>query len=731
MSASKLLAASAAPLAEVLVRRLKANGKSFDKLLNMRVAPAVEQADLPLVDSCSESPATAPRPDDVAAAIMLGRAFEKHRDALACLQKPDAVTVLRVPDIAFIEPLERVLHRCVFGALDRVVDSEAIGNPDGNTARLGAVALFLGDDMAKASSVRDPNSHFVSAVMQRYAVIGIASDPERQLPSDLVRLATATVMIPAMDDTVVASVIETLTGVHPGAVDHDLAKRMKPIDLLLAVRGDIGAQGSLARLQRLLSTSKNSDEAPSLASMHGLAEAKDWGLDLIADMKAYMAGQLPWADVNKSVLLVGPPGVGKTSFVRALQIPGVHLSAVSVAQWLSSREGHLGHVLQAMRRTFSVPRPAIIFIDEIDALPARSTSGSENSGRENAWWDACNACLLELLDGFEKGKNEGICVIAACNDVRKVDPALRRAARLDHVITIQLPDPPALAQILRQYVGDELASIYLLPVALIASGGTGADAERFARIARRKARIAGRAMILDDLMRAVRDGRPEMSTDLRRRAALHEAGHAVAFVALDLGHPLTLSIHASGGGAKNTTGVLRAQTRSHIEDVLVVALAGRASEQIFYGEVTAGAGGDASSDLAHATHLALKLETSFGLGDQGPLWWPDDEAHALLRLSDVRASVRLTIERAAATAHDLLAENRDAVAGLAEALFDRGYLDRHQIQGILVKTPVKAVSRIVRSAEMVSPATAPVRAQHLEPSGRAVDVADPAGATRP
>src|SRR5258707_8202574 len=116
MSASKLLAASAAPLAEVLVRRLKANARSFDKLLNMRVAPAVEQVDLPLVDACSEPPATAPRPDDVAVAIMLGRAFENHRDALACLQKPDAVTVLRVPDIAFIEPLERVLHRCVFDA---------------------------------------------------------------------------------------------------------------------------------------------------------------------------------------------------------------------------------------------------------------------------------------------------------------------------------------------------------------------------------------------------------------------------------------------------------------------------------------------------------------------------------------------------------------------------------------------------------------------------------------
>jgi ATP-dependent Zn protease len=177
---------------------------------------------------------------------------------------------------------------------------------------------------------------------------------------------------------------------------------------------------------------------------------------------------------------------------------------------------------------------------------------------------------------------------------------------------------------------------------------------------------------------------------MRRRVAHHEAGHAVALLVLGIAEPTALSIGGNGGLAESDIGELQAETRSHIEKLLAVLLAGRAAEQLVFGEATAGAGGSEASDLARVTQLATSLETTYGLGSLGLLCIPGDTRQRdLLLLGDLRSAVGRTIDRAYAAALDILRQHRHTLDALAAALFAAGYLDRGEIEAVLAQAPLR------------------------------------------
>jgi ATP-dependent Zn protease len=420
--------------------------------------------------------------------------------------------------------------------------------------------------------------------------------------------------------------------------------------------------------------------------MHGLGEAKTWALDLIADLDAYGRGELAWNAVPRGAVLWSRPGCGKTAVARALaREAGCAFIATSYAQWQAHREGHLGHVTQAIRNIFVEAKqkaPAIVFIDEIDTLGTRGSSK-----REEDWWRAIINTLLEELDGY--ARREGVVVIGACNDPDRLDPALARAGRLDRKIEIPLPDVPALAGIFRTYLGDELAGDDLIDLALVAHGGTGADVERWIRDARARARRADRDLTKADLFTAVRGDRKELPDPVRRRIAYHEAGHAIAILATGIATPRSLSISDKGGLSLNEPGERRALTRAHLENYLMILLAGRAAEVLVFGEGTAGAGGSEDSDLGGATRLATRLETAYGLGSSGLLFLPVDPERQFLLPPEVRSSVASTLERMHKAAFDLLVRNRMLLDRLAEALFERGYLETEAILEVVGRHPVQ------------------------------------------
>lgn len=692
MTRIQMLASSPRPLADVLVDALRAISNPVRRLRTPSPDDICDHSQYPLhLEDLDEGEGTSPfpllQPDQVAVALLVGQALDRQRDVMARLQDSDCVAIIEAANEEYVDFVERIFREHVLGTDAPVIDGDAQKHLENAVAVPRTVTIFTrrGEEKSKKAA-SGGNAEFAAAVQRRCAIVGIAAEPDRLLPPHLVRMAEHRIKVGRLDGPAIARVIEAITGRHPGAIDEQLAKGTTLEALNIAVRADLGAGRSLERLCRLVGgNDRNAEPGPLLSDMHGLGAARPWGMALIQDLRDYGAGRLSWAAVDKGCLLTGAPGTGKTSFARALaREADVHFIATSYAQWQAHREGHLGHVTQAIRKAFSealLQSPSILFIDEIDTIPARGTSKGNDD-----WWTSITTTLLECLDGFER--REGVVVIAACNDPSRLDPALVRSGRLDRRIEIPLPDVLSLIGILRSHLAADLAGADLREVALAARGGTGADVERFVREARGRSRRAGHPINIQDLLAAVRNGQPEWPADVRRRIAYHEAGHAIALLALGLAEPKALSIGGAGGFAESDLGEVRAVTRSHLEKFLVTLLAGRAAEQIIFGEATAGAGGSDESDLGRATMLATRLETDYGFGDFGLIRIPGGTSgRDLLLLDSLRSVVGATIDRAYAAALELLSRNQLSLEALATALFAAGYLDRSDIQAILVHSP--------------------------------------------
>ena len=134
---------------------------------------------------------------------------------------------------------------------------------------------------------------------------------------------------------------------------------------------------------------------------------------------------------------------------------------------------------------------------------------------------------------------------------------------------------------------------------------------------------------------------------------------------------------------------MRAQTRAHLEQHLIVLLAGRAAEELVFVEPTAGAGGSSpDSDLALATSLAMRMETSYALGQSGLLWMPAESARDLILRPDLQKAVHDTLEMAFMRAKQILSDNRASLDALAQALIANGYLDQAEIGAVLARVPL-------------------------------------------
>ncbi|SKA22248.1 AAA family ATPase [Consotaella salsifontis] len=384
---------------------------------------------------------------------------------------------------------------------------------------------------------------------------------------------------------------------------------LTPVDLNLACRKSGRPREAIGLLAKLAGSSATSGDSsvPAFEKLEGYGDAKAWGLQMIADNAAYRRGEIAGSDIGPGALLVGPPGTGKTLFANSLaKAAGTAFFPASYSAWQGQREGHLGDVTKSIQRTFSDARaasPAIVFLDELDAIPARNAGA-----RHDDWWGAIVATLLEELDGTDR--RQGVVVVGACNDDRGLDRALVRAGRLDRIIRIDLPDEAALTKILAHHLPN-LPLDQLEPIAITHAGTmSGADVARLARDARARARSRGRAMEPSDVLATALpvDERPE---SLRRRIAIHEAGHAVVGM-VQGAVPRSVSIvgdHSSGGRvitpAVGGEGVL-----PDIEKTVIRTLAGRAAEEIILGNVSAGA----SNDLERATTLVAQVEAYLGLG---------------------------------------------------------------------------------------------------------------------
>ena len=329
------------------------------------------------------------------------------------------------------------------------------------------------------------------------------------------------------------------------------------------------------------------------------------------------------ARVPKGVLLVGPPGTGKTLLAKAVAgEAGVKFLSISGSDFV---EMYVGVGASRVRDLFHQAKqnsPAIIFIDEIDAVGRQRGSGLGGGHDERE--QTLNQLLVEM-DGF--AANEGVVVLAATNRVDILDPALLRPGRFDRQVYVGLPDIKGRRDILAVHAWNKplAEDVDLDKLAKGTSGFTGADLENLLNEA---ALLAGRrdekAITMDDLQKSVIKviAGPEKRSRVipeheRRLTAYHEAGHAVVMHALpdlDPVHQITIVPRGQAGGM---TIYLPDEDRSYLSrsyllDNIAGLLGGRAAEQLVLGDISTGA----SSDISRATQMARKMVGTYGMSDR-------------------------------------------------------------------------------------------------------------------
>ncbi len=425
--------------------------------------------------------------------------------------------------------------------------------------------------------------------------------------------------------------------------------------------------------ERLCALAKPADSGPRLDEGFSDSPAVRAARRIVADLLEWRRGGIAWSDFSHSLLLYGPPGTGKTWLARAMgNSGGIACVTGSFAEWQAA--GHLGDMLREMRRTFAIARksaPAILFIDEIDAIGSRTGDDRHN---QNYRTQVINGFLGEMN---ALATEPGVIVVGACNHPDRIDPAVTRAGRFDLKAEVPMPDAQSILALLRQHLTGHSADDDLHRLARQAVGHSLASVDAAIRAARSEARHARKPFDLATLRGQLRLESEQDIHDILWRYAVHEAGHAVLGAALRLGRIERMAISATGGELASRPVVAHGML-ADIENEIAHDLAGRAAERLVFGEVSAGAGGPVASDLSKATQRALAIETNWGLGELGPLWMPAPEA-VLMTDETLRTRVRARLEAAEASAAKILTTHETHLLGLAKELLDKRSMTASEI----------------------------------------------------
>ena len=504
---------------------------------------------------------------------------------------------------------------------------------------------------------------------------------------------------------------------EPGLADGSLSwvAWMMPVILLLPflflMRGGVGPAGHGTAAAMTKSNARvfaETDTKTTFNDVAGVDEAKEELKEIVAflkDPKTY--GRLG-AHVPKGVLLVGPPGTGKTLLARAVAgEAGVPFLSINGSEFV---ELYVGVGAARVRDLFEQGResaPAIIFIDELDAL-GRARGAASHIGGNDEKEQTLNQLLSEI-DGFDP--SGGLVLLAATNRPEILDPALLRAGRFDRQVLVDRPDKAGRVQVLRIYLAKILlaSDVSADEIAALTPGFTGADLATLVNEAALLATRRGSDSVvacdftaaIERIVAGLEKKNRLLSPKEREIVAYHEMGHALVALLLpgvDRVQKVSIiprGISALGYTIQRPTEDRFLLTQDELEGKMAVLLAGRAAERLVFGKVSTGA----ADDLAKASDIARSIVTQYGMvpalgdvvydrhpsqflqGGQSSSWIERDYAEETAR--EIDCAVREIVARAGEHAKGVLEGQRDLLARGAAALMDRETLSVADLQALL------------------------------------------------
>ena len=462
-----------------------------------------------------------------------------------------------------------------------------------------------------------------------------------------------------------------------------------------------GMQGGIGKFSKAR-TKLGSDEKDkkTFADVAGCDEEKEELAEIVDFLKDPRAYTSMGARIPKGVLLVGPPGTGKTLLAKAVAgEANVQFLSISGSDFV---ELYVGVGAGRVRDLFEQAKkaaPAIIFIDEIDAVGRQRGSGLGGGHDERE--QTLNQLLVEM-DGF--GNNEGVIVMAATNRADILDNALLRPGRFDRQVYVGLPDIRGREAILKIHArGKQLADdVDLNSIAKGTPGFAGADLENLMNEAallavRRKHRFITMEDV-DEAVLKVQMG-PEkksrkMSDKARRLTAYHESGHAVAgkfLTQVDPVHYITIIPRGAAGGFtlfRPQEDLENFKSREEMFESIVMALGGRMAEKLFLDDISTGASGD----IQQASSLARDMVMKYGMSDKlGPISY-DTSGHSIFIGRDfgqtksyseetaaiIDEEVKKIFDRASEMCQWILTEHADQLRDIAEYLLEHETMEAEE-----------------------------------------------------
>ena len=444
----------------------------------------------------------------------------------------------------------------------------------------------------------------------------------------------------------------------------------------------------------------------SLKDVAGVTEEKEELkeiVDFLKNPKKYI--QLG-AKVPKGIILVGPPGTGKTMLAKAVAgEAGVPFFSTSGSDFA---EMFVGVGASRVRDLFDQAKknaPCIIFIDEIDAVARLRGTGMGGGHDERE--QTLNQLLVEM-DGF--ASNEGIIVLAATNRVDILDPAILRPGRFDRKVYVSRPDVKGREEILAVHAKNKplAEDVDLKRIAQTTAGFTGADLENLLNESALSAAKDNRAFIMEeDIKKSMikvgigLERKSRLVTEKERRiTAYHEAGHAILFHVLpDVGPVYTVSIIPTGSSAAGYTMPLPERdemflTKGKLLQDIMVGLGGRIAEEMVFDDITTGA----SQDIKQVTKTARNMVTKYGFSDkiglvnceisEDEVFLGRDYGHTK-NYSDAVANsideeVRAIIDECYEKAKQLLEENKAVLEACAELLLEKERITKDEFEALFV-----------------------------------------------